>query len=138
MPQKLVWTGPTDARLKRLRREGHTWDLIAGELGISRNAAVERGRRIGARLPPPEHRLESADPDRLPMAAGDPVSWGVITAGTCLAQEPYVYLGIFGLGRSHLAPSGHVPAGSVKAGSVATYSRATGRQMGLLDSENKS
>ena len=132
MPQKLVWTAPTDARLKRLRREGHSWDLIAGELGISRNAAIERGRRIGARLPPPEHRPEPEDPDRPPMAAGDPVSWGVITAGTCLAREPYVYLGIFGLGRSRLA-SRASSAGS--ANSVATYSGRA--EMGLSDSENK-
>jgi len=91
MPQKLVWTAPGDARLKRLRAEGHSWDRIAAELGISRNAAIERGRRVGARLPPPEHKPEPEDPDRPPMAPGHWVSWGVITAGTCLADEPYVY-----------------------------------------------
>ena len=91
MPQKLVWTVPTDARLKRLRAEGHSWGRIAAELGISRNAAIERGRRVGARLPPPEHVPEPEDPDRPPMAAGHDVSWGEITVGTCMEVEPYVY-----------------------------------------------
>jgi len=89
MPQKLVWSEPRDARLRRLRAEGRSWDAIAAELGISRNAAIERGRRIGARRPPPEHTPEPEDPDRGPMAAGHPVSWAVINAGTSLAGLPY-------------------------------------------------
>lgn len=44
MPEKLVWTGQRDAQLKRMRVEGAAWDAIATVLGISRNAAIERGR----------------------------------------------------------------------------------------------
>ncbi len=90
MPQKLIWSPPRDAELKRLRAEGETWDEIARLFGISRNAAIERGRRIGARLPvrpapPPAAR----DPERPPLPAGHPITWGAITAATLLAETPY-------------------------------------------------
>ena len=89
MPEKLVWTDPRDTLLKRMRSQGAAWDAIATALGISRNAALERGRRIGARLPPPEHVPEPDDPERPPLPAGHSVSWGAIVVGTCLAGEPY-------------------------------------------------
>jgi hypothetical protein len=89
VPEKLIWTDPRDALLKRMRAQGTAWETIAGALGISRNAAIERGRRIGARLPPPEYVPEPEDPERPAMPAGHSVSWGAIVAGTCLAGEPY-------------------------------------------------
>ena len=89
MPEKLLWSAARDTRLKRLRAEGDTWDAIAAALGISRNAAIERGRRIGARLPPPEYVPEPADPERPPLPPGHRVSWDALTAGTCLAGTPY-------------------------------------------------
>lgn len=89
MPEKLVWTDPRDTLLKRLRAQGAAWEAIAAALGISRNAAIERGRRIGARLPPPEYVPEPEDPERPPLPAGHCVSWGAIVAGTCLADQPY-------------------------------------------------
>jgi hypothetical protein len=90
MPQKLVWTGPRDMQIKRMRADRSSWDAIAMSLGISRNAAIERGRRIGARLPPPEYVPTAEDPDRPALPPGHEISWGLITAGTCLAGEPYV------------------------------------------------
>ncbi len=89
MPQKLVWTGPKDMQVKRMRANRASWDAIAQSLGISRNAAIERGRRIGARLPPPDFTAVVEDPDRPSMPPGHEISWGLITAGTCLAGEPY-------------------------------------------------
>lgn len=89
MPEKLLWTEQRDIWLKRLRAAGMPWDVIATELGISRNAAIERGRRIGARLPPPEHVPEPEDPERPPLPPGHAVSWGAIVAGTCLEGAPY-------------------------------------------------
>lgn len=89
MPEKLVWTDQRDAQLKRMRVERASWDAIAAALGISRNAAIERGRRIGARLPPPGHVAEVEDPERPPLPPGHRVSWGAIVAGTSLADTPY-------------------------------------------------
>lgn len=93
MPPKLLWTESRDARIRRLRHEGATWDAIATSLGVSRNAALERGRHIGAQLPPPppppEPDIEPLDSGREPLPPGHPVTWGAITAGTSLASQPY-------------------------------------------------
>lgn len=89
VPQKLVWTDQRDAQLKRMRAQGGTWDAIADALGISRNAAIERGRRVGARLPPREHIPEPEDPERSAFPPGHRVTWGAIVAGTCLAGSAY-------------------------------------------------
>lgn len=95
MPQKLIWTAPRDAQLHRLRGDGESWDRIAAALAISRNAAIERGRRLGARLPPPARVAEAerdylADPTREPLPPGHPVSWAAITCGTQDAGAPYL------------------------------------------------
>jgi DNA-binding XRE family transcriptional regulator len=89
MPQKLPWTEAQDLRLKRLRAEGVTWDAIAAILGVSRYTAIERGRKIGARRPPPEYRPPPEDPAREPLPPGHPRTWGAITAGTTLEGCPY-------------------------------------------------
>ncbi len=89
MPQKLHWTTAQDFTIRRMRAEAGSWDRIARALGMSRYTVLERGRRIGAALPltaivpPPE------DPRREAMPAGDPRSWGPITAGTLLEGCPY-------------------------------------------------
>lgn len=88
MPQKLLWTEPRDIALKRHRAEGASWDEIAAAFGISRNAVIERGRKIGASRPPRE-AAPSAPPDRGPLPAGHPLAWGLLTAGTLLAGAPY-------------------------------------------------
>lgn len=89
MPAKLNWTDAQDGQLRRLRAEGATWDHIAIELGLTRWSVIERGRRIGARLPPPEHVPPPEDPERDALPAGDPRSWSAITGGTVLEGVPY-------------------------------------------------
>jgi hypothetical protein len=84
MPVKLVWTPQRDTLLKRMRSERAAWDTIAAALGISRNAAMERARRVGARLPPPDAAPPPEDPNRPPLPAGHDASWGAIVAGTLL------------------------------------------------------
>jgi hypothetical protein len=91
MPKKIIWTDVQDTQIKRLRSEGRSWDSIAAVMGVTRWTIIERGRRIGARLPPPDYVPEPADPDRAPLSAGDDVSWGAITDGTVLAGQPYPY-----------------------------------------------
>jgi hypothetical protein len=89
MPLKLLWTDAQDTRIRRLRAEGAPWDLIAVTLCLNRSAVIERGRRIGARSPPPEFVPPPDDPDRGPLPAGHPRTWGAMNAGTILADEPY-------------------------------------------------
>lgn len=89
MPPKTDWTEARDAQLRRFRAEGATWDVIAAALGVSRYTAIERGRRIGARKPPPEHKPVPEDPGRDSLPPGDPRTWGSLTEGTILAGSPY-------------------------------------------------
>lgn len=96
MPTKLVWTAPADARLRRMRAEGATWDRIAAALGLSRYTVIERGRRIGATRPPqiPLAADETAflqDRRREPLRAGHPVAWALLTDGTSLEGSRYVW-----------------------------------------------
>lgn len=96
MPTKRPWTQAQDETIRRTRRDGATWDAIATALGTSRNAVIERGRRIGARRAPPPPADPAADaqaalrdPAREPMPPGHPVAWGAITAGTSLDGHAY-------------------------------------------------
>jgi hypothetical protein len=93
MPIKLRWTAPADAQIRHLRHAGATWDAIAASLGVSRNAVRERGRHIGARLPPPPPRPDpECDPHDLGREAlppGHPLTWGAITQGTWQAGRAY-------------------------------------------------
>lgn len=87
MPSQIIWSDARDAMLRRMRAEGCRWADIADAFGISRSAAIERGRRIGAPRPPREHvRPDPVTTDlaRPPLPAGHPRSWGLITAGTLL------------------------------------------------------
>jgi hypothetical protein len=54
MPLKFNWIHAQDTLIRRQRGEGSTWDAVATSLGLSRGSDIERGRRIGARPPPPE------------------------------------------------------------------------------------
>jgi hypothetical protein len=89
MPRKVVWTNARDSQIRRLRAEGDSWDTIATVLGFSRWTVIERGHRIGASCPPREFVPAPEDRAREPLPAGHPRSWGVITAGTVLANVPY-------------------------------------------------
>jgi hypothetical protein len=89
MPERLVWTAAQDAQIKRLRGEGATWDAIAAALSLSRFTVIERGRRIGAKQPPPESTRPTEDPDRPALPPGHPLSWGAIIAGSCIAGNAY-------------------------------------------------
>ncbi len=89
MPTKHPWTQAEDNQIRRMRLEGATWDAIAAALHVTRWTAIERGRRIGTRRPPPDFRPPPDDLTRDPLPAGHPRSWGAITAGTVLDGEPY-------------------------------------------------
>jgi hypothetical protein len=89
MHRKHLWTPAQDAIIRRLRTEDATWDAIAAALALSRYTVIERGRRIGARRPPPQFTPPPDDVNRPPLPAGHPRSWHVLTDGTVLAGSVY-------------------------------------------------
>jgi hypothetical protein len=72
-----------------MRGGGETWAAIGRTLGLSRSTVIERGRRLRAVAPPirPVLRNEEeemlADPNRPPLRAGHPLTWGL------LMDEPF-------------------------------------------------
>lgn len=93
MPNQLVWNETRDHVLRTLREKGLSWDLIAANLRISRWAAIERARSIGAHIPlPPRPSRAPAGPgNREPLPAGHPLAWQILTQGTLLAGAAYPY-----------------------------------------------
>jgi hypothetical protein len=89
MPKKIVWTDVQDAKIRRMRAENASWDCIAAAVGVTRWTAIERGRRLGARLPPPDFEPPGEDPERPPLPSGHPETWGAIIKGTSLEGTPY-------------------------------------------------
>ena len=93
MANQLVWTDHRDTILRTLREQGRSWDVIAAVFRISRWAAIERARKIGAHipLPPRTPREPTAPGNREPLPAGHPLAWQVLTEGTLLAGTAYPY-----------------------------------------------
>jgi hypothetical protein len=89
MPKKIQWTEAQDLKIRRMRAERATWDTIAEAIGVTRWTVIERGRRLGARLPPPEFEPDGEDPERPALPPGHPDTWGPIIKGTCLEGSPY-------------------------------------------------
>ncbi len=89
MPSPPLWTAALDTRLRQLRAEGATWEEIATALGMGRWVVRERGRRIGARRPPPDYAASPEDPRREPLPAGHPRTWNPINRGTVLQGQDY-------------------------------------------------
>jgi hypothetical protein len=89
VPKKIEWTEVQDMKIKRMRAACASWDCIASAIGVTRWTVIERGRRIGARLPPPDFEPPPEDPDRAPLPAGHPETWEVINKGTSLEGAPY-------------------------------------------------
>ena len=83
-----TWTPPRDFRLRRMQREGASWEMIAEALALSPAGVEERARRIGA-IGGVVRRVEPDDPAREPLPPGDPRAWSVLTAGTWLAGTRY-------------------------------------------------
>lgn len=92
MTNQLVWTDQRDTILRTLREQGRSWDVIAAVFRISRWAAIERARKIGAHIPlPPRIPRESGPGNREPLPTGHPLAWQILTQGTLLAGTSYPY-----------------------------------------------
>ena len=83
-----TWTAPTDFRLRRMRLEGESWEVIAEALAVTPEAASTRADRIAARCPS-SGQASRQDPAREPLPAGHPAAWHVLTEGTWLAGSRY-------------------------------------------------
>lgn len=83
MPQARTWSEAADSTIRTMRAEGATWAEIGRTLGLSRNTAIERGRRLRAVAPiraAVVHEIAvSDDPNRLPLRAGHPITWALLT-----------------------------------------------------------
>jgi len=89
VPKRIEWTEVQDTKIKRMRAESASWDTIAEAVGVTRWTVIERGRRLGARLPPPDFQPPLEDPERPALASGHNETWGIITRGTSLEGMPY-------------------------------------------------
>jgi hypothetical protein len=90
MPKRIVWTEAQDMQIRRMRASRASWDIIAAAVGVTRWTVIERGRRLNARLPPPDTDDQPIeDPERPPLPAGHPESWGAIIRGTTLEGVVY-------------------------------------------------
>lgn len=89
MPKRIEWTEVQDMTIKRMRAERVSWDIIADAVGVTRWTVIERGRRLGARLPPQDFEPPAEDPERPPLPPGHPETWGVIIRGTLSEGLPY-------------------------------------------------
>jgi DNA-binding Lrp family transcriptional regulator len=83
MPNRRQWTENADTVIKVMRGSGATWAAIGEQLGLSRNTVIERGRRIHAEKviqarAVAEEITVSDEPNRLPLRAGHPLTWGLI------------------------------------------------------------
>lgn len=84
MARKIVWTEGQDARIRRMRAEGASWDIIAQQLGLARWTVIERAKLLGiGRAAAPVVAMD--DLMRPPLPAGHPDSWDAITRDTSLA-----------------------------------------------------
>jgi hypothetical protein len=89
MPRKIEWTEAQDMKIRRMRTESASWDVIAVAVGVTRWTVIERGRRLGARLPPHDFEPPGEDPERPALPPGHPETWDVIIKGTPLEGMPY-------------------------------------------------
>ena len=84
MPQVRQWTAVADQTICDMRAAGDTWSAIGRRLGLARSTVIERGRRLRAvapvKLPPSPKRDDMLDdPNRPPLPAGHPLTWGLLT-----------------------------------------------------------
>lgn len=83
MPVARVWSAASDQTIRKMRADGATWAAIGRTLGLSRNTVIERGRRLRAeapvRVPVVQEKPVSDDPNRMPLRAGHPITWALLT-----------------------------------------------------------
>ena len=90
MPAANDWTAAKDHRLRWLRFERTSWDVVSAELGFPVSTCMDRARLIGARpAPAVTMAMEDRSDDRRPLPPGHPTTWGLLVQGTVLAGSAY-------------------------------------------------
>jgi hypothetical protein len=89
VPRRIEWTNVQDMKIRRMRAESASWDSIAIAVGVTRWTVIERGRRLGARLPPPDFQPPPDDPERPALPPGHQETWDVIIKETSLEGMRY-------------------------------------------------
>ena len=96
--RRITWTAHADARLKALHNEGVSLRALSRAFGLSRHTLAERASRLGLQLRPAAPRQPtscsvadslSVDDQRQPLPSGHPLTWDLITRGTCLHGLAY-------------------------------------------------
>lgn len=76
MPRAIIWTQQRDQKIRDMRAAGASWDEVATELDLSRDAVLRRGAALGIStrqktpLKPDTRGLRQ----RQPLRANDPLA----------------------------------------------------------------
>jgi hypothetical protein len=94
LPRKIIWSEGQDTQIRRLRTEGATWDIIAGQLGLARWTVIERARVLYVVRPPANAVPVMDESMRAPLPAGHAESWGAMNRGTALTDVGFLPPGV--------------------------------------------
>jgi hypothetical protein len=90
----IAWTHAEDTTIRRMRSECAEWQTIARVIKRPIRTCMDRARTIGAQrgVPLIETVVRGPDvsDDRLPLPAGHPQTWTLLTVGTVLEGAAYV------------------------------------------------
>lgn len=95
MPAARKWTPAEEALIVAMASDNKSTADIGLAIGCSPTTARWKAISLGVdrfdhrRQLPPEFRVETPirEPEREPLPAGHPTSWGAIVAGTCIEGE---------------------------------------------------
>jgi len=102
MPAPHIWTEAENEMIRARATTLESWETIGAWVGVTKQCVILQAHRLGVptaslrwiaarRETSPTAEIITApdDPDREPLPAGHPETWGIIVAGTCLAGTEY-------------------------------------------------
>ena len=83
MPSAREWKQSDDLKIKTMRSNGATWNEIAAELGMKREAVIDRGRgKLNVKAPATtvtQIQPKTKHPSRGALPAGSRETWDLLT-----------------------------------------------------------